>query len=640
MTRNEDIQILRGIAVSLVVLFHSSSITIPAGYLGVDIFFVISGFLITSHIIRDVDRQTFSLTQFYMRRARRLLPATYCTLSLTTLGALFLLVPFSWNAYIKSLFGALTFTANIFLWLQTGYFDEAAASKPLLHLWSLSIEEQYYLVLPIFLLIVPNRFRMLLIAAALLSSGALCVLLVSYKPSATFFLLPTRAWELMVGSFLAGLLAKHPGLEAPAALKVVATAIIVIIPFFPVDPVHPRFDALLVTCATAVLLTGRGEWLRLGPVTRGLSLAGDWSYSIYLVHWPLYAFATGVFVGKIPMTVSLIFIPVSFALGYLQYRYVEQPFRFVWRENNSRYLRYVVAASLVVSLPIPLYLTGAIASAGDIDFVQLRRANYGLDPVCEYEGDAFDNKPQCRLSGAPNVALWGDSFAMHWAAGLADALHDEGLIQATKSVCGPFGRLAIIDDKRSRQSANNCIQFNNSVLHFITTTDSIKTVVLSAAIGYYIRSEVRGFLIDDQVEEPHSKTLQRQFLETISTLRLAGKHVIVIAPPPNPGNGINVGDCLERRARGLVAFLAGRSDCAFNYGSYRARSHRVIELLRKFEGLDGVDLVWPESVMCENETCAARIGNILLYRDDGHLTYDGSVLVARMLHIANNLKIR
>src|SRR6516165_5401338 len=235
MKRNEDIQVLRGIAVSLVVLFHSGTIPIPAGFLGVDVFFVISGFLITSHIIRDVDKQLFSLPRFYMRRARRLLPATYCTLAVTTLAAPFLLVPSSWGNYIKSLFGALTFTANIFLWLQTGYFEQDAAFKPLLHLWSLSIEEQYYLILPLFLLMAPNRWRTPLIAATLLSSAALCFLLVAYKTSATFFLLPTRVWELMIGSFLAGIVAKQPKLDAPAALKVVATAIVILIPFFPID---------------------------------------------------------------------------------------------------------------------------------------------------------------------------------------------------------------------------------------------------------------------------------------------------------------------------------------------------------------------------------------------------------------------
>ena len=264
--------------------------------------------------------------------------------------------------------------------------------------------------------------------------------------------------------------AKRPDLDAPAGLKIAATAIILLIPFFPIDQLHPRFDAVLVTCATAVLLNGWGEWFARLPITRALSLAGDWSYSIYLVHWPLYAFATNAFLGEIPLSVALLLMPVSFALGYLQYWYVEQRFRFVWRENNSQYVRCIMAASLVISFPILLYSSGAVRLDSKNDFVHLRRVNFDLDQACHYEGD-FDNKPQCRLPGAPRVALWGDSFAMHWAAGLADALHGEGLIQITKSMCGPIEQLAVITGNGSRELAATCIQFNKSALHYIVTTE-------------------------------------------------------------------------------------------------------------------------------------------------------------------------
>jgi peptidoglycan/LPS O-acetylase OafA/YrhL len=632
-TRNEDIQVLRGIAVSLVVLFHSGTIPVPAGYLGVDVFFVISGFLITSHIVRDVDRHIFSLARFYIRRARRLLPATYCTLSVTTLCAPFLLVPTSWDDYIKSLFGALTFTANIFLWLQTGYFEQASAFKPLLHLWSLSIEEQYYLVLPLFLLIAPTRWRIILITAALLSSAALCILLAPYKPSATFFLLPTRVWELMVGSFLAVIVAKRHHLDAPPALRVAAIAIILLIPFFPLDQLHPRFDAVLVTCATAILLTGRGDWLRHWSITRPLSLAGDWSYSIYLVHWPLYAFATNAFLGKIPMSVALFLIPVSFALGYLQYQYVEQRFQFVWRENNSRYLRYVLAASLIVASPVVLYSTGAITSANKIDFVF--RFNPGLNFACSYTGD-FDNKPECRLPGDPRVALWGDSFAMMWAPGLADALRGTGLIQITKSQCGPINQLAVI--LPSKEAAANCIQFNKAALNYIVATDSIKTVALSSSLDYYM-DPPQGFLVGNTVEKSDRETLRRQFSATLYALRTAKKKVILIAPVPRTVNHINIGECLQRSAQGVIVFPILGSNCSFSYESYWVAQRPVIEFLRAAERLDQLHVIWPESVTCEQATCVAQLEATPLYRDDGHITYDASVLLTRMLHIADDLDL-
>jgi peptidoglycan/LPS O-acetylase OafA/YrhL len=646
LTRNQDIQVLRGIAVSLVVLFHSGTIPVPAGFLGVDVFFVISGFLITSHIIRDVDRRIFSLAGFYVRRARRLLPATYCTLLVTTLAAPFLLVPSSWHDYIKSLFGALTFTANIFLWLQTGYFEQAAAFKPLLHLWSLSIEEQYYLVLPLFLLIAPRRWRVPLISVVLLLSAALYVLLMPYKPSATFFLLPTRVWELMIGSFLAGIVAKQPKLEAPAALKVTATATVILIPFFPIAQLHPfqfsqyqlppAFDAILVTCATAVLLTGSGKWLSRLPITRALSHAGDWSYSIYLVHWPLYAFATNVFLGKIPTTVALLLMPVSYTLGYLQYRYVEQRFQFVWRDNNNQYLRYIMAASLaVVSLALlfPSVPTRAAAFRFDPDF------------VCKY--GEFDNKPPCRYQ---RVALWGDSFATMWAPGLADALHGEGLVLISSTMCGPIDQLARIDNGPSTQLSKKwgeaCIQFNREALRYIVTTKSIETVVLGSAFDYYMGTgyfSASSYLLGDKVERPDRKTLLRQFLSTLYALRTAGKKVIVIAPVPRTIGDINMGECLQRRAQTIfvtIFVLSGlRSDCSFTYDNYRMAQRPVIEFLRTVERLNHINVVWPESVTCDDQTCAAEIGGIPIYRDAWHITSDASILLTRMLHIAEKLNL-
>ena len=642
MKRNEDIQVLRGIAVSLVVLFHSGTIPIPAGFLGVDVFFVISGFLITSHIIRDVDKQVFSLPRFYMRRARRLLPATYCTLAVTTLAAPFLLVPSSWGNYIKTLFGALTFTANIFLWLQTGYFEQDAAFKPLLHLWSLSIEEQYYWLLPLFLLIAPNRWRMPLISVVLLLSASLWVLLAPYKPSAVFFLLPTRVWELMIGSFLAGVIAKQPKLDAPAALKFAATAILVIIPFLPINGLHPRFDAILVSCATAVLLTGPGKWLSHSQITRPLSLAGDWSYSIYLVHWPLYAFATNAFLGNIPMTVALLLIPVAYTLGYLQYLYVEQRFRFVWRDNDSRYLRYIMPASLAVLSLVLLFPSGPKRAADKVDFAL--RFNPGLNSDCDYVGD-FDDKSQCRLPGDPRVALWGDSFAMMWAAGLADALHGAGLIQITKSRCGPIDQLAVIENGTSqftKKWGQNCIEFTRKALRYIVTTKSIETVVLSSPFDYYLGMGAylgASYLLGDKVERPDRKTLLRQFLSTLYTLRTAGKKVIVIASVPRTIGYINIGECLQRRAEGIFVLSGLPNDCSFTYDRYRTAQRPIIEFLRTVERLNHINVIWPESVMCHDQTCAAQIDGTPIYRDTGHITYGASVLLTRMLHIGDKLNL-
>jgi peptidoglycan/LPS O-acetylase OafA/YrhL len=629
--KREDIQVLRGIAVGLVVLFHSGVVPVRAGYLGVDIFFVISGFLITSHIVRDIDRRSFSLGGFYMRRARRLLPATYCTLLFTTVLAVFFLTPSAWGDYLKSLFGGLTFTANFFLLEQTGYFEAPSASKPLLHLWSLSVEEQFYFVLPLFLILAPRRWRLPIISVTLIASAVLCIFILPYRP-ATFYLLPTRVWELLIGSLLAIVVARRPGIEAPVWLKFAAMAAILIIPVFPLDTKQPGWDAVLVTCATAVLISGRDDRLRFGVVTRGLSSIGDWSYSIYLVHWPLFALANNACLGQIPSYMSALLIALSFALGYLQWRTVEQPFRTAWRTDNQRYLRYITAASMVVALPIPIYLALSLRPPGPVDFVELRRANYGLDPACAY-GNSFDNKSQCRLPGTPRVALWGDSFAMHWGAGLADAVGGQGLVQLTKNSCGPIQGLSIlIGNSYPKEWGRQCIGFNDSAIQYLLSAATIKTVFLAADFNDYLAPT--NYLIGDSVEEPNFDRYRAEFLKTISMLRNAVKQVIVLAPPPRLNEQFNLGECLERKARGLVVLLLGRTDCSFDYESYRARFGRIIEFLQETERVTPV--VWPETVLCSNhEVCITEMDDTLIYRDSKHLTYVGSVLLARKLHIAD-----
>ena len=197
-----------------VLLYHAQIGPLVNGYLGVDIFFVISGFLITKIILSDLSKDTFSFGGFYLRRAKRLLPALYCTLIITTPLAYVFLTHGQWNDYLKQFLGAITFTSNLVLPLQVGYFQDAADTKPLLHIWSLSLEEQYYLFLPIFLFLIPGKWRGWALCVATLISLALCVYFIDWAYGLertnldraakwVFYLFPTRAWELLVGSLTA-----------------------------------------------------------------------------------------------------------------------------------------------------------------------------------------------------------------------------------------------------------------------------------------------------------------------------------------------------------------------------------------------------------------------------------------------------
>lgn len=295
-----DIQALRGIAVLYVVIYHADLGFLKNGFLGVDIFFVISGYLITGMICRELDAGNFSVRKFYWRRAKRLLPATYGMLIVVALLSVFSLTKIEFADFLSQLFGSLTFVSNIILWRQAGYFDVSAEFKPLLHMWSLSIEEQYYLLLPVLLIITSYRYRNKIVFAALLTSLLLCFALVSGHPSASFYLLPTRAWELLIGSM--GATWKKPDLfrKGERNLGLFSVAVILVLPVIQIDPIHPRFDALVVCLATLIALETRPTILQNNLLAAALGKVGDISFSLYLVHWPLFALVRNIYIGELP----------------------------------------------------------------------------------------------------------------------------------------------------------------------------------------------------------------------------------------------------------------------------------------------------------------------------------------------------
>ena len=337
MNYRPDIDGLRTIAVVPVVLFHANVHGFTGGYVGVDIFFVISGFLITTIIHRELGEGRFSILRFYERRARRILPALFAVMAVGLIAGWFLLAPSDYDRMGQSMLSALLFVSNMWFWQNSGgYFDGATDYLPMLHTWSLAVEEQFYIFFPLLLMLLHRIGRRLLLPViVLLVAGSLVLAIwaTPRMPSASFYLLPTRIWELGIGSLLAlGLLPS----AAPKALREVVGAlglVGVLAPVFVYDgsTTFPGVAALPPVLGAAMLI-----WAgTAGPVlaSRLLSLRpmvwiGLISYSLYLWHWPIMAFARNrLFTVELEPMWQVMTVLASLVAGWVSWRFIERPFR-------------------------------------------------------------------------------------------------------------------------------------------------------------------------------------------------------------------------------------------------------------------------------------------------------------------------
>lgn len=637
MTQRTDIQALRGLAVLLVVFYHAKLLPLPGGYLGVDIFFVISGYLITSLIARSVRAGTFSFAGFYYRRARRLLPAAYVTLIICIALSPFLLTSIEMRDFAMQVLGTVTFTGNLVLWGQTGYFEGAAELKPLLHVWSLAIEEQYYLLLPAALVFVPRRYWLSLMVMATVLSLGLFILLGPTMPGATFYLYPTRAWELGVGSVMAiatlekekfGIALSYVGLPAGVAL--------LLIPAFPVSgKSHPEIDAVLVCLATALIIIGNYRLLNTHVAAKALARVGDMSYSLYLVHWPIFSFFNNAKVsgGGLWWPVRVGGVCLAFVLALVLYRQIEQRFRL----TGAKPVSAVSAAGMAV-LPLLIVAVSFGINWGNrsaADFAHRLRSNVGFSALCESTGD-FVALPACRNSDKPTMVVWGDSFAMHLVPGIA-ATSQAKVMQVTRSTCAPLLGFAILSPPNyGREWAQDCIRFNQAALRTIANMPSIEVVVLASESSYFLFGRVLTLNGERFEERAASVELAANYLrETVRAIRKAGKRVIIMAPPPR--GDFNIGKCIERSYTKKISFGAS-SECLISTEMANNNSLASRELLNNVGEREFVNIFSFRDTLCTHTLCATQWDGNILYRDSAHLSYEGSIAIAKKAELVSQLE--
>ncbi|NND60163.1 MAG: acyltransferase [Gammaproteobacteria bacterium] len=649
MKRN-DIQVLRGLSVLAVLLFHAELVELPGGFLGVDVFFVISGFLITGIILRGLGDGTFSFTSFYMRRAKRLLPAAFATIIATIVLAVALLTPSEWSEFAAQVIGSATYTANFIIMSQTGYFSSAAEFKPLLHMWSLSLEEQYYLVIPLLLFLSSKRLRLWIIVILAGVSLAGCLVLLgeseflrflglsaSGAQKIAFYMLPFRAWELFAGSICAWVMLARPSLSIPSWAKYMCLLTIVFVFAVPLDSVHPRIDAVVVVVATSVIMLGDSGWLRQSRLTNALSQTGDISYSLYLVHWPLFSFATIAFVGTVPTGVRVFLVVIAFFLATLQYQLVEQRFRSDWASSMGRSTKRFGAITALVCL---VALTASFSMTRGTPppiAASISQANFGLSQSCAVSGDRFVSHEACFTGSTPQVAVWGDSYAMHLIPGLVfDPKTGASLVQITKSSCAPVVDWAQISTKGGQKWAKECIEFNNSAIDYIAASDSIEYVILSSPFTQLFIDSDQRFLTGAGVTGFDRDTAISKLDRTVSALRAMGKVPLVVAPPPVAE--FNIGRCYLRHTSGRL--LLGRKNCDIDAAKYLQKFEPIVHGLRAVAEARDLDVFWPSSVLCNEVVCNTKLGDTIIYRDTGHFAPNGSIAVVEALGLTDLMDLR
>ena len=459
MKYRAEIYGLRALAVLPVILFHAGFEWFSGGFVGVDVFFVISGYLITTIIISEMAEGKFSIVNFYERRARRILPALFFVMAACLPFAWLWLAPNDLKDFGQSLVAVSIFSSNILFWLESGYFDTAAELKPLLHTWSLAVEEQYYILFPVFLMLTWRlgiKWVLVLLSVVFLLSLGVAQWGAYNKPSPTFFLLPTRGWELLVGVFAAFYLKYNTQLKSHIlnqALSLLGFGMIVysIIAFDETTP-FPSSYTLIPTIGTGLII------LCAVPKTyiyKLLSLKffvgiGLISYSAYLWHQPLLAFARHRLLGDVSEVILITLCLTSLVMAWFSWRFVETPFRSkVKINNNSIFFGSFFCLMIFIIIGYLTHKNINIHSDWTSDVRQHE---------CLLQGDEETQHSLSCYEDDRGILLWGDSHAASLSIGLAERYSGRiPFTQLTQSGCPPILYLEVLITRKTCNSVNQRI---------------------------------------------------------------------------------------------------------------------------------------------------------------------------------------
>ncbi len=646
-----DIDGLRALAVLSVVAFHAFPNWIQGGFVGVDVFFVISGFLISSILFTSLENNSFSFFDFYQRRIKRIFPALFITLAFSCLMGWFILFPDEYKQLGKHLIGGAGFISNFVLWKETGYFDNNVDTKPLLHLWSLGIEEQFYIIWPLMLWAAWKRKFNFLTLIFLFASVSLLLNLFFIKNHVeyTFYSPQTRFWELLSGSLLAWLVIYKPNLmlhmrqEFEPKLKHHFLSLIGFILtisavfLFSKQITFPGAWAIVpVLGATLIILAGPKAWFnRIVLCNPILIWFGLISFPLYLWHWPLLSFAR-IMEGDIPtFTTRVVIVFLSILLAWLTYHLLEKPVRWGNKANKTK---VTLLLALMASIGVSGYyikrhegLSGRFTNNKELLALRTVSPNIKVPFVpcgtvlSQFKNFKFDGACLISKNQMPDTVFIGDSHTLHYVQAAGAQFKNHSVLFISQTSCLPFANDHFLQ--------GDCKKKYDAVLAFLDENKSIKTVYVA---GYWAYLMTGGFSKTgtnwrnaNPVNE-EAKSFQANGTEFINRILKSKKDLVFIKDIPDLDFNINY--CYVNRPVRLPFSNREKKDCWLDYTKYKKRTAQYDDVIDTLlADFPEVKVYNPRALFCSKDRCIIKDSKLPFYANGDHLNYYGATMVMKDL---------
>ena len=628
----KEIDGLRGIAIIPVILYHLNIPFFSGGYIGVDIFFVISGFLITSIIHNNIKEKKFSLMDFYERRLRRIIPILYLILILSIPFTLINFIEVDSRNFFESLFAVITFSSNFLFWLEEGeYFTRENSLKPLLHTWSLSIEMQFYIIFPLIIIILEKvkKLKIIIISSICFFSFLIANWLSLINPDASFYLSLTRIWELLLGSLCALLRISRNKVKSKSEYICYISFIIIFLSvfFFNDKTLHPSFFSLFPVLATCFLILFSEEsnsfkrLLQFGP----LVVVGLISYSLYILHFPMIAFLKYLDIGM-SRNIIFVFLICLFLISYFSWVYIETPFRKKNQISKKKFLRLYFFLSII------------LASVGLSGHFLIK------DKTDNFVNNQFDS-PRFLIKNS--IMVLGDSHAGHYVWGLKQYFGENKVDDFSSNGCIPFIDFDRVD---SRFEEGVCPKEMNLALEKFAKEQKYEILIMSNMGPVYLdgttfknkgEARVKGLKLTlknfDNVDDNWKlfEIGMRNTFDFLSNLETEKKVFYVVDIPEL---GLTERQCdvngktLTFKNFNFILKKPNFKNCFVKEKEYLSRSKRFNDLVNNI-GADypKIKIINTSNFLCKNEVCKGIENNHKLYKDADHLSKFGSLYISKFI---------